>query len=89
MDRPAADGEVYDVFRIKYLRSYLESMSRAIRDGVPITGYLHWSFLDNLEWRSGYRRRFGLTFVNYRTQERIPKLSAKFFKELIRTGRIA
>ena len=89
MDRPAADGEVYDVFRIKYLRSYLESMSRAIRDGVPITGYLHWSFLDNLEWGSGYRRRFGLTFVNYRTLERIPKLSAKFFKELIRTGRIA
>jgi len=89
MDLPAADGEVYDIFRIKYLRSYLESMSRAIRDGIPITGYLHWSFLDNLEWGSGYRRRFGLTFVNYRTLERIPKLSAKFFKELIRTGRIA
>ncbi|MBQ9088146.1 MAG: beta-glucosidase [Lentisphaeria bacterium] len=87
-DRPARDGEVYDLFRVKYLRAYMESMSRAIRDGVPVKGYFHWSFLDNLEWGSGYRRRFGLYFVNYRTGERIPKLSAKWFKELIQTCKI-
>ena len=56
---------------------------------MPVGGYFHWSLLDNLEWCSGFRLRFGLIFVNYLTSERIPKLSYRWYSELIRTGRIS
>ena len=87
-DRPSEDLQVYDPHRIKYLRAYLSSLARAVRDGIPVKGYFHWSLLDNLEWHLGFRPRFGLIYVNYTTLERIPKTSFYWFRELIRSGRI-
>ena len=87
-DRPEPDGEIYDLHRIKYLRAYMASLSRTIKEDIPVRGYFHWSLLDNLEWNAGFRQRFGLVFVNYHTTERIPKLSYRWYSELIRTGRL-
>ena len=84
-----ADGHVYDDDRIRYLRLHLLYMSKAVREGIPVKGYFHWSLMDNLEWHQGFRPRFGFLYVNYTTQERTPKLSAEWMKEVIRTGRIA
>jgi len=87
-DRPEPDGKIYDFHRIKYMRAYLASLSRAVREKIPVKGYLHWSLLDNLEWNAGFRSRYGLIFVNYHTSERIPKLSYRWYSDMIRTGRI-
>ena len=70
------------------MRNYLSWLARAVKEGYPVDGYSHWSLLDNLEWNLGYRSRFGLVYVNYNTLERIPKLSSKWYSELIRTGQI-
>ena len=88
-DRTESDGQVYDEERIKFLRLQLLCMERAIRDGIPVKGYFHWSLMDNLEWHLGLRPRFGLVYVNYTTLKRTPKLSAAWMKEVIRSGRIA
>ena len=64
-------------------------MAKAVREGIPVKGYFHWSLMDNLEWHHGFRPRFGYLYVNYATLERTPKLSAEWMKEVIRTGRIA
>lgn len=53
---------------------------------VPVLGYQYWSLLDNFEWAEGYGRRFGLIYVDYRTQKRIPKNSAYFYKDVIASG---
>ncbi len=83
-DQLTQDGEVLDTDRILYLREYLRSLQRAIDSGEPYKGYFAWSLLDNFEWSSGYDRRFGLIHVNYDTQKRTPKASAKWFAEVIR-----
>ncbi len=88
-DRPEPDGKIYDLHRIKYMREYLLQLSRAVREGIPVKGYFHWSLLDNLEWCSGFRPRFGLIFVNYLTSERLPKQSYHWYADLIRTGRVS
>ena len=77
------DGVVADVERVAYLRGYLDAAAEALRDGVDLAGYYAWSFLDNFEWAEGYSKRFGLVFVDYRTQERIPKLSAHWYRRTI------
>jgi beta-glucosidase len=82
------DGEVMDLSRILYLRSYLRQVHRAVDEGLPVTGYFQWSFMDNFEWAWGYSRRFGLVYVNYNTQERIPKESARWYAECIRQNRV-
>ena len=87
-DRPEPDGKIYDLHRIKYMREYLTQLSRAVREEIPVKGYFHWSLLDNLEWSSGFRPRFGLIFVNYLTSERIPKQSYHWYADLIQTGRL-
>ena len=73
------NGEVKDPDRIAYLRGYLAAAARAIGEGVNLQGYYAWSFLDNFEWAEGYSKRFGLVYVDYRTQERIPKASAHWY----------
>ena len=88
VDMQEADGQVYDDERIKVLRLNLTLLARAVREDIPVRGYFHWSLTDNLEWHHGFRPRFGLIYINYTTQQRIPKLSAQWFKELIRTGRV-
>lgn len=87
-DRPRKDGKIIDTLRIKFLRSYLGSLQQAVAEGYPVTGYFHWSLLDNLEWHCGIRPRFGLTYVNYHTGARTLKLSGEYFREVIRKNQI-
>ena len=83
--RPARrDGEVHDPDRIAFLDSYLRAVHRAIEEGVDVRGFFQWSFLDNFEWAFGYAKRFGLVHVDYATQERTPKASARWYAELSR-----
>jgi beta-glucosidase len=82
-DQPAADGAVYDVDRVMYLRNCLMHLRRATAEGVPVRGYFLWSLLDNFEWADGYSTRFGIVHVDYATQKRTPKLSASFYREVI------
>ena len=77
----AADGKIYDTDRIVFLRSYLTQLQRATADGVPVKGYFQWSTMDNFEWTAGFGNRFGLIYVDFKTQNRTPKLSAEWFRE--------
>ena len=88
-DVPAADGKVYDTDRIMYLRSYLTQLQRATAEGIPVKGYFLWSLMDNFEWGDGYTNRFGLHYVDYKTQKRTPKMSADFYKEVIARNVVA
>ena len=87
-DIPAADGKVYDTDRVMYLRNYLSQLQRATVDGIPVKGYFLWSLMDNFEWADGYSNRFGLHYVDYKTQKRTPKLSADFYKEVIKQNMV-
>ncbi len=82
------DGRVLDSDRVMYLRNYLSQMQRGVSEGVPIRGYFLWSLLDNYEWASGFSKRFGITYVDFKTQKRTPKLSYDFYKEVIRTNSV-
>jgi beta-glucosidase len=70
---------LHDESRIDYLRAHLEVLHDAIADGVDVRGYYHWSLMDNFEWALGYEPRFGLVHVDYATQERTPKDSARWY----------
>jgi beta-glucosidase len=82
------EGEVNDLERVRYLHAHLDAAARAIRDGVQLAGYFVWSLLDNFEWAWGYSKRFGLVFVDFGTQRRIPKASARFYSEVARANAI-
>lgn len=62
------DGSVRDERRIRYLRNHLAHVHRAMDEGVPVKGYFHRSLMDNFEWALGYGQRFGLVFVDFKTQ---------------------
>ncbi|HET6743642.1 MAG TPA: family 1 glycosylhydrolase, partial [Kribbella sp.] len=81
-DVPDADGFVDDTDRTAYFTSHLAAVADAIAQGADIRGYLAWSLLDNFEWAYGYVKRFGITRVDYDTQQRTPKASALYLKEL-------
>jgi beta-glucosidase len=83
------DGQVYDSDRVMYLRNYLSQLHRAVSEGVPVRGYFCWSLLDNYEWADGYAYRFGIHYVDFKTQKRIPKMSAHFYKEVIARNALA
>ncbi len=85
-DEPGADGEVHDVKRIAYLNNHITSIAKAIEQGAPVKGYYQWSLMDNFEWALGYQMRFGIVHVDYQTQKRTPKGSAKWYSEVIRTN---
>ena len=70
--------------RVEYLRGYLGAAARAMLEGIDLRGYFAWSLLDNFEWGEGYRSRFGLVYVDYGTQRRIPKASAYWYRDFIR-----
>jgi len=76
------DGRVHDDRRIAYLREHLLQARRAIDEGVPLRGYFVWSLLDNFEWAFGYSKRFGLVYVDYSTQARILKDSARWYQQV-------
>ena len=87
-DQVSADGKVYDVDRIMYLRNYLTHLNRATSEGMPVNGYFVWSLMDNFEWSDGFEKRFGLYHVDFRTQRRTPKLSASFYREVIQRNAV-
>ena len=80
---PDENGVVDDQARIDYLAAHLAAVATAIQRGVDVRGYYTWSLLDNFEWAEGYTQRFGLVYVDYETQERIPKRSFDWYRELI------
>ena len=84
-DWVALDGGVHDGARIDFLHRYLLQLHRAIREGVDVRGYFHWSILDNFEWAEGYKHRFGLVHVDYETQKRTLKDSAFWYRDVIRS----
>jgi len=88
-DEIASDGHVYDTDRVMYLRNYLTQLQRATAEGVPVKGYFLWSLLDNYEWADGYEKRFGITYVDFKTQKRIPKLSSEFYRNTILHNTVA
>ena len=77
------DGQVHDEARTAYLKGHLMAAHRAIQQGAPLIGYFAWSLLDNFEWSFGYGRRFGIVYVDYDTQRRIPKDSAKYYSGVV------
>lgn len=85
-DWVSLDGKVHDPNRIDFIRRYLRELKRAVNEGVPVIGYFSWSIMDNFEWSEGYNERFGLIYVDYETQERIPKDSAYFYRDVIATN---
>ena len=87
-DQLTERGEVIDLDRIHYLKHYLQTAHRAVSEGYPLMGYFLWSLLDNFEWAYGYDRRFGITYVDYRTQQRIPKASFHWYGHCILENRI-
>jgi len=87
-DYVTPEGIVNDVERIRYLHLHLDAAARAARDGANLSGYFVWSLLDNFEWAYGYQKRFGIVFVDFGTQRRIPKASSAFFAEVARANAI-
>jgi beta-glucosidase len=83
---PDANGVVDDQQRIAYLNDHLYSVQEAISRGADVGGYFQWSLMDNFEWAEGYDKRFGIVYVDFDTQERIPKESAKFYSQVIKTS---
>src|SRR3546814_13329000 len=74
-----------DPRRCGYLRTRIAAIGDAIERGVDVRGYMVWSLLDNLEWSLGFSKRFGIVHVDYDTQARTPKRSARFYSNIIRT----
>lgn len=85
-DLPDANGEVKDVKRIDYLQQHLSALGEAIQEGAPVKGYFQWSLMDNFEWALGYEKRFGIVFVDFKTQKRIIKNSGKWYMDVIKNN---
>jgi beta-glucosidase len=83
-DVVGADGAVHDDDRIAYLQQHLAAVHEAIEEGADVRGYYLWSLLDNFEWAHGYSKRFGIVHVDYATQRRTVKDSARWYAEVIR-----
>jgi beta-glucosidase len=84
-DHLDAQRVVHDPLRVQYLRDHLRAARDAIAAGVNLRGYFVWSLLDNFEWQCGYSKRFGIVYVDFDTQRRVPKTSAQFYSDVIRT----
>ncbi len=77
------DGKIHDPQRVDFLHRYLRELGRAIDYGTDVDGYFVWTFTDNFECSLGYKPRFGLVYTDYATQQRIPKDSAYWYREVI------
>ena len=88
-DVVTASGRIDDTDRLMFLRNNLTHLQRAAREGYPVKGYFLWSLLDNFEWDDGYSKRFGVHYVDFATQKRIPKLSAAWYREVIANNSVA
>ena len=87
-DDPIMNGRIDDADRVMYLRNYVGQFHRAVAEGYPLKGYFLWSLMDNFEWADGYTKRFGIHYTDFKTQQRIPKLSAAWYKQVIRQNRL-
>ena len=87
-DDAMIDGRVDDTDRVMFLRNYLTNLHRAVDEGYPAVGYFLWSLMDNFEWADGYSKRFGIHHVDFKTQKRTPKLSANWYKEVIKRKQV-
>jgi beta-glucosidase len=83
-DGPGPGGRVHDERRIRYLHDHFAACKRAIDEGVPLAGFFVWTLMDNFEWAKGYTQRFGIVWTDYATQERIPKDSALWYRQVIK-----
>jgi beta-glucosidase len=86
LDTPDDRGRVPDDRRIQFMRGYLNALGRAMLFGANVRAYHHWSLLDNFEWAEGYAQRFGLTYVDFRSQKRTIKDSGHWYAKLASTG---
>jgi beta-glucosidase len=77
------DGQVNDPQRIQFLKAHLKQFQKAASEKIPVKGYFLWSLMDNFEWEQGYEERFGIIHVDFETQERRFKDSAKWYSECI------
>ncbi|MDD2920222.1 GH1 family beta-glucosidase [Rhodoferax sp.] len=82
-DVVGADGEINDVERRRYLMRHIAAAREIVAQGIPVKGYFAWSLLDNFEWAEGYIRRFGLTHVDFDTQQRRLKASGKWYRDFL------
>ncbi|HEY2641508.1 MAG TPA: GH1 family beta-glucosidase [Streptosporangiaceae bacterium] len=82
-DEPDAGGLIDDQPRIRYLDSHIRAVADAMTAGVDVRGYLAWTLMDNFEWAEGYSQRFGLAYVDFDSQRRIPKSSFTWYRDLI------
>ena len=81
---PMTDGRVHDADRTEYLQTHIAAVAEAMKQGVPMAGYMVWSLMDNFEWSSGYAKRFGIVHVDYATQRRTLKDSALWYRDFLR-----
>ena len=86
-DKLDQNGSIVDAERIGFLTAYIGALNQAVSLGADVRGYFVWSLLDNFEWDAGYAVRFGLIYIDYLTQRRIPKASFGWYRELIKTAR--
>ncbi len=77
------EGAVHDPDRVSYLRRHLAQVARIVDAGIPLRGYFVWSLLDNFEWSFGLKKRFGLIYVDFESNERVPKESYHWYKRVI------
>lgn len=82
-DWVSLDGKVHDPARIDFMTRYLAHLRRACTEGIDVRGYFHWTLLDNFEWNQGFKQRFGLIYTDYASRRRIPKDSARFYRDVI------
>jgi beta-glucosidase len=82
-DRLDPGGEILDPERVDYLEKHFEAARDAVQQGLPLRGYFIWSLMDNFEWAWGYSRRFGIVYVDYASQKRIPKQSARWVSDFL------
>ena len=85
-DDSVINDKVDDPRRVSYLERHLDAMLAAKAQGAPVNGYFAWSLMDNFEWAFGYSKRFGIVYVDYETQKRIPKSSAYYYRERIKNS---
>lgn len=84
-DAVLPNGSIEDTQRVQYLVEHLRAARQAIEAGVDLRGYFVWSLLDNFEWACGHAKRFGIVYVDFATQRRVPKASARFYAKVIRS----
>jgi beta-glucosidase len=87
-DEVSADGTVDDPLRVSYLHRHLLALREAISAGVDVRGYFVWTLMDNFEWAEGYAKRFGIVYVDYADQRRVPKSSAHWLARVARTNTV-